>query len=265
MNKLFRTLFIFLILLTTRQVAAQPQVSVNEPTDKVPYGVNLSGTTPSADSALDNLYAIADYQAYAPMQQSADLNHLMLQAEYAQQELSQLLSAISVNAEVDMLLPLTKSYDRALQKVDNKFNGDARLITDIARGSIVANNVENLMASYQMLHENSEIVQIKNRFANPKASGYRDLNVLIKLPQSQMIVEVQLHLQTIAAIKSGQDHQDYQQIQNIENRANLEHRALSELEMQRITQIRQQSHKQYHKAWLVYKREAVTASFQQAA
>ena len=116
-----------------------------------------------------------------------------------------------------------------------------------------------------MLHENSEIIQIKNRFANPKASGYRDLNVLVKLPKSQMIVEVQLHLQTIAAIKSGQDHQDYEQIQSIENKANQEHRALSELEMQKITQIRQQSHKQYHKAWLDYKRQAITASFQQAA
>ena len=160
MNKLFRTLFIFLILLTTRQVTAQPQVSVDGPTDKVPYGVNLSGTTPSADSALDNLYAIADYQAYAPMQQSADLNHLMLQAEYAQQELSQLLSVISHNAQVEMLLPLTKTYKRALQKVNSKFNGDARLITDIARGSIVANTVDSLIASYQMLHENSEIIQI---------------------------------------------------------------------------------------------------------
>ena len=265
MNKLFRNLFLFLILLTTRQVTAQPLVSVNGPADKAPYGLNLSGSLPSAENALDNLYAIPDYQAYVPMQQSADLNQLMLQAEYAQQELSQLLSVISYNAQVDMLLPLTKSYDRALQKVNNKFNGDARLITDIARGSIVANNVDNLMASYQMLHENSEIIQIKNRFANPKASGYRDLNVLVKLPKSQMIVEVQLHLQTIAAIKSGQEHQDYEQIQSIENKANQEHRALSELEMQKITQIRQQSHKQYHKAWLDYKRQAITASFQQAA
>ena len=265
MNKLFRTLFIFLILLTTRQVTAQPLVSVNGPTDKAPYSVNLTGTTSSAQSALDNLYAIPDYQAYVPMQQSADLNQLMRQAEYAQQELSQLLSAISYNAQVDMLLPLTKSYDRALQKVNNKFDGDARLITDLARGSIVANDVDSLMASYQMLHENSEIIQIKNRFANPKASGYRDLNVLVKLPQSQMIVEVQLHLQTIAAIKSGQDHLDYEQIQRIENRANQQHRALSELEMQRITQIRQQSHKQYHKAWLGYKRQAITTSVQQAA
>ncbi|UJF21614.1 RelA/SpoT domain-containing protein [Shewanella sp. OMA3-2] len=260
MNKLFRTLFIFVILLSTRQVTAQSLAPVNQQDDKVAYGLNLE-----ANNALDILYSIPDFQAYHPMQQSADLIDLMSQADLAQTELGQLLAVISQQNEVTMLLPATKSYQRALQKVTHKFEGDARLITDLARGSIVANNVDDLMASYKMLTENSEVVQIKNRFANPKASGYRDLNMLVKLPQSQMIVEVQLHLQTIANIKSGQDHKHYEQIQQIEAIASLEHRALNEFEIQQITRIRQQSHKQYHKAWLVYKRQAVTTDYQQAA
>ena len=253
MNKLFRTLFIFLVLLSTRQITAQPLAPVDKQDDKVPFGLNL-GT----HNALDILYSIPDFQAYQPMQQSADLIDLMTQADLAQTELGQLLSVISQQNKTTMLLPAAKSYQRALQKVTHKFEGDAR-------GSIVANNVDDLMASYKMLAQNSEVVQIKNRFANPKASGYRDLNVLLKLPQSQMIVEVQLHLQTIANIKSGQDHKHYEQIQQIEAIASMEHRALNEFEIQQITRIRQQSHKQYHKAWLVYKRQAVTTDYPQAA
>ncbi|MGZ9897451.1 RelA/SpoT domain-containing protein [Shewanella gaetbuli] len=260
MNKFFRTLFVFVILLTSRQVTAQPASMVVYPVNKTPYGLSYRN-----ESAVDKLNGIADFQAYPPKQTSDNLDELIQLAHLAQQELATILDNISIQQNIEATLPAPKSPQRAAQKVMNKFDGDASRITDLARGSLVADNVADLMASYQKLTETTEIIQVKNRFANPKASGYRDLNVLVKLPQSQMIVEVQLHLHSIAEIKSGVDHANYEQIQQIEATAYAARRPLNDIEMQQITRIRQQSHKQYHKAWLAYKRQAITASFHQAA
>ena len=54
----------------------------------------------------------------------------------------------------------------------------------------------------------------KNRFKKPTASGYRDLNLLVRLPKTNLIAEVQLHLKAIADVKSGPEHDLYEQIQN---------------------------------------------------
>lgn len=252
MNKFIRTFFIFLLLLSTRQGIASHAQSITHD-NRSRQGV--AEQKYQADHALTSL---EEFQQYPPIQPWDTLDELMVQAVLAKAELKEVLTHISQQTGTDIIIAPNKSLARAEQKVSQKFDGDVRLLTDITRGSIIANNLDSLTASYQQLATNYEVIQLKNRFAHPKASGYRDLNALIKLPNSHMIVEVQFHLADIAEIKSGAEHQTYQRIQAIEAMAQAAHRPLSEHELMQITKLRQHSHKQYHKAWLGYKNQATT-------
>ncbi len=206
---------------------------------------------------LESLLALQESHGGAPQQFTHELDTLFERAPYAQSELTDLVTYISEQNHAFTIIPEIKSYQRAQQKVAMKFDGDASYLTDIARATIVADDVGSLMNAYKAIVAQAEVVQIKNRFANPKASGYRDLNLLVKLPQSQMVAEVQLHLNKIAEIKSGPEHHVYEQIQQIELQAQLQHRSVSELELMQIVKLRQASHKMYHKAWLTYKRQSL--------
>ncbi|QYK02274.1 RelA/SpoT domain-containing protein [Shewanella psychrotolerans] len=250
MNRLFRTFFIFLLLLSTRSSFAtsyDSQAEIKESRSNFAFKQSFSKN-------LDGLIAISTTSSSTVRQTSSDIDRLYCQANAAQIELSQLLASLNGAEYCELVLPAIKSYQRAAQKVATKFGGDASQITDLARASLVADDIYSLMIAYEDLSQKAKIVQVKNRFAVPKASGYRDLNLLVKLPQTQMIVEVQLHLKAISEIKNGEEHQVYETVQAIEASAKKQGRQLNDIEVAKITQLRQQSHKLYHKAWLNYKR-----------
>ncbi|ABZ77806.1 conserved hypothetical protein [Shewanella halifaxensis HAW-EB4] len=250
MNRILRTFFIFLLLLSTRSAFAHTvDHEQNNTKDNGSYAAKLAFS-----NNLDGLTAIPSMQYQVPRQTSADLDTLYSQANDAQQELAKLLKLITAQSQTQSVLADIKSRDRAQAKVQNKLDNDASQLTDIVRASIVSHDIHNLMQAFALLKSDSELIQVKNRFADPKESGYRDLNLLVKLPQSQMIAEVQLHLADIAEIKSGAEHKVYEQVQSIQASAMQQQRDLSEIENARITQLRQESHKLYHKAWLRYKR-----------
>ncbi|PIW62061.1 RelA/SpoT domain-containing protein [Shewanella sp. CG12_big_fil_rev_8_21_14_0_65_47_15] len=251
MNKLFRTFFIFLLLLSTRAAVANP-LDINDA--EAERGSYSARQAQSHD--LHGLYALNTQTFDTPRQSSSCLDNLYSSAQLAQYELGSLLQRIAARSQVQVILPEVKSYQRAAEKVASKFNGDASQITDLARASIVADSISELMQAYYALSEQTQVVKQKNRFAEPKASGYRDLNLLLRLPESGMIAEVQLHLKEIAEIKSGPEHKVYEQVQQIEANALKQQRHLSEFETAQITKLRQESHKLYHKAWLNYKRVA---------
>lgn len=249
MNKLFRTFSIFLLLLSTRSAFATPvdiQAQVKEANDH--YVVRQS-----LNKDLDGLLSIPS-QTYLTRQFSHDIDELYLHAPEAQSELLTMLDNLTGSIPGEIISPDIKSYSRAQQKIANKFDGDASQLTDIVRASVVSHNIADLVSVYEGLSHQAKIVQVKNRFASPKESGYRDINLLVKLPDTDMIAEVQLHLGAIADIKSGDEHLVYEQIQAIELLAKQQTRPINDLEQQQIIQLRQDSHKLYHKAWLQYKR-----------
>ncbi|QYK12120.1 RelA/SpoT domain-containing protein [Shewanella rhizosphaerae] len=250
MNKLFRPFFIFLLLVSTRSALATNYDALID--TKEESGCYAQKQSFSKDQ--HGLHAIASSSAALIRQSSDDLDSLYAQAQNAQQELTSLLEGLNTQESYQLLIPEVKSYERAKAKIAAKFDGDASRITDLARASLVANDIQGLMTAFEDLQQQVKVLQVKNRFAEPKASGYRDLNLLVQLPQTGMIAEVQLHLKAIAEIKSGEEHKAYEQIQAIEARAIAQSRDLSQLELAQITHLRQASHKQYHKAWLYYKR-----------
>ncbi|MCH1929330.1 RelA/SpoT domain-containing protein [Shewanella sp. A25] len=251
MNKLFRTFFVFLLLLSTRTGVANPLDLSESRIERGSYSERQAQT-----HDLDGLYALSSQTFENPRQTWNNLDELYAIAGEAQFELATLLGQITQHSQSQLILPEVKSYQRAADKIAHKFNGDASQLTDIARATLVCGSINELMQAYHALSEQAQVVKQKNRFAEPKASGYRDLNLLVRLPNTGMIAEVQLHLKDIAEIKSGPEHEVYEQIQRIEAKAKQQQRGLSEFETVQIAKLRQASHKLYHKAWLNYKRVA---------
>ncbi|TKB56551.1 nucleotidyltransferase family protein [Ferrimonas aestuarii] len=201
-----------------------------------------------AAKGLPELMAIS-HDSSQVQQPISDFENLYAQAEQAQQELAMLTHKVAFLSGTEASVPNIKSRERAKAKVASKFNGDVTALTDLARTTIIANDVEGVVRAYQTLQQQGQIQQVKNRFQNPKANGYRDLNVLVTLPETQLVAEVQIHLSDIAAIKSGPEHKIYTDIQQIERLAEQQQRQLSEFETARIAKLKQQSTQLYQQQW----------------
>ncbi|WP_028117247.1 RelA/SpoT domain-containing protein [Ferrimonas senticii] len=195
--------------------------------------------------AGNRLESIPSYQAYPAEQAHNDFELLLQQAATAQQELAMLAHRTAYLTNTDALVPAVKSKQRAQAKLTGKLANQPQHLTDLARVSLVATDIDGVLKAYQYLSKQVEVIRVKNRFASPKANGYRDINMVVRLPQTGHIAEVQLHLESIAAIKNGEEHQIYQQIQQLERQAE----PLSEFELARLTKLKQQSTALYHDAW----------------
>lgn len=202
-------------------------------------------------SSLRRLYKISNFQTDA-LQPENDFEKLYAKAHGAQLELESLCHKVAGKTETEVCTSGVKSKERALAKVNHELAGDSQQITDLARATLIANDVESLVDIYNEIDQQAEIVKVKNRFKNPTVSGYRDLNLLVMLPETGIITEVQIHLKAIADVKNGHEHTFYEKIQHIERIAARENRFINELEEQQIQHMRQQSKVMYQQAWQPY-------------
>ena len=108
-----------------------------------------------------------------------------------------------------------KKFPRAVQKVWRGYRGQPNLLLDILRSSIVLEDISSVLHCLTILAESEEveIVRIKNRFDrrydSTASAGYWDLSMNLKLRDTGFIVELQLHLQCMIAIKSNDGHRRY--------------------------------------------------------
>ncbi|MBF4283475.1 phosphoribosylglycinamide formyltransferase [Vibrio anguillarum] len=201
--------------------------------------------------SLSGLYGIQSTNNQ-PLQPYNDFEILYSKAHQAQRELETLCRSTALLTSTEAHFSGVKSRDRALSKIEHELGGRADRITDLARTTLVANDVPSLVEAYEVLSREASIVKVKNRFKSPAASGYRDLNLLVQLPKTNIIAEVQLHLKAIADVKNGPEHRFYEQIQKFERVAALEKRALHDIEKAQINQFRRQSIELYQNAWQPY-------------
>ncbi|EGA70500.1 hypothetical protein VISI1226_00505 [Vibrio sinaloensis DSM 21326] len=200
---------------------------------------------------LSGLYGIKPISS-TPLQPYSDFDVLYSKAHQAQAELETICKSTALLTGTDAYFAGVKSAHRAQEKIAYELDGQTERITDLARATIVAEDIESLMSAYEVLDRETTIVKVKNRFKNPAASGYRDLNLLVKLPKTNLIAEVQVHLKAIADVKSGPEHDLYEQIQKIERNASAESREFNEFEVAQIKNMRSQSKELYQQAWQPY-------------
>ena len=203
------------------------------------------------DKYLEKLFSIKDSQGWYK-QPTSNLDELYVVSDNARKELYAVLNEITDKYDANYLSAPVKTRERAEQKIAHQFNGDVSLITDIVRDSIVADSIKDVVDIYDYLSNRVEIVRVKNRFNSPTKSGYRDLSTTIRLPNTGILAEVQIHLREISKVKSGSEHDVYEIIQGLERNAKLENRALSKFEISQIESAREQSRNLYHQAWILY-------------
>ncbi|NOH84276.1 RelA/SpoT domain-containing protein [Vibrio sp. 03-59-1] len=201
--------------------------------------------------SLSGLYGIKPIQS-SPTQPYDDFDILYSKAHQAQLELETICKSTALLTDSSALFAGVKSQDRAIEKINLELDGQTNRITDLARATIIADDVESLVTVYETISREAEIVKVKNRFKSPAPSGYRDLNLLVRLPKTNIIAEVQLHLKAIAEVKSGAEHELYEIIQGIERVASAQNRALNDIETAQITSLRRQSLELYQQAWQPY-------------
>lgn len=247
MNKLLQTLCVLLTLSSSQSNATNQYLKVD--TNKL---LAFNQAIPSSNN-VEALYKIPSYKARVIKQPFNDFDTLYQRALIGQVELEKIGKSIALQTNTIMHSSGIKTKARAVAKVNNKFAGVADKITDISRISIVAKTVEQLTKSYELLKSQTQLLQVKNRFSHPRLSGYRDLNLLVKLANSNIIAEVQLHLEAFSIIKNGKEHDNYEQIQQLERLTVGNHRLASLSEISTINKLRNESKTMYQDAWNQYK------------
>ncbi|MCG6201073.1 hypothetical protein [Psychromonas antarctica] len=250
MKKLFQTLCVLLAI--SSQTDASP-IQLDQDIDS---GKFLSFTQPTRNDSsakyLAKLYNIKAFQSAQIRQPYSEFEQLYQKAITGQAELETLSEQIALQSNSTLFSSGVKSKLRAIDKINSDLAGASEKITDLARTSIVAKDVPTLMDAFTLFDQQTELLRIKNRFLAPVASGYRDLSLLIRLPKSQIVAEVQLHLEAFSAIKNGKEHENYEQIQQIERLQLTDNRALSEIELAAISKLRKESRQLYQQAWNQY-------------
>jgi hypothetical protein len=249
-KSILRTCFVLLFVLGRSPVAVASFPNYNDSESDLLSSAQESKK--AFQGSLSGLYAIPTWRQANITQPLNDLDSLYLQAQFAQNELEQLIQQTSMITNTSASSPGVKSRNRAEYKIATELNGHVQKLTDLARGSIVASNISSLVQSFELLSKEVTIVEVKNRFKQPAKSGYRDLKMLVRLPNSQHIAEIQLHLEGISDIKNGKEHQLYEQIQKIERTANAGNRHLNDIELAKIRQLRNQSLHLYSSVWQQY-------------
>jgi hypothetical protein len=115
-----------------------------------------------------------------------------------------------------------KSRERAEQKIQVDYGGDASKIKDILRASVIYKKYEQVESGLKQLQQETNVVGLKDKFAKPTLAGYRDALINIKT-QNGTIAEVQLHLEPILEAKK-EGHKYYEQQREIQAKLIVENR-----------------------------------------
>lgn len=202
--------------------------------------------------SLHVLQQIPSWRTENLTQPYTDLATLYQHASQAQDEFHLLLQNCAQHSHSSAIIPAMKSTQRAVTKISTELEGHVERLTDVLRGSMICRDIPHLITTYDFIAQHAALLEVKNRFDVPAASGYRDIKLLVRLNHSGLIAEIQLHLAEIAAIKNGEEHDIYEKIQHIERLAIAEKRPLNDIENMKIKRLQQQSQALYQQAWLSY-------------
>ena len=182
-------------------------------------------------------------------QKTGDLKTLYHEAEVAQKELAEVTHGIAqkVGGKAD-IPPQLKGAERAQEKINSAYKGDASRVTDLSRASVVCDNMEQVQAAMAAIRKNVNVVGVKNRFDKP-LNGYRDILLNVKMSNGH-IAELQIQLRSIWNIKNfGEGHALYEKIRTLQAEAKIANRALTAAERAEIKQLNTKMKSLYDQAY----------------
>lgn len=121
-----------------------------------------------------------------------------------------------------------KTLERSQDKVNGDYKGDHTQITDLARGRLVIDKpeqVETLRQYFKEQREGFKVEVLKDRFAKPSDTNFRDINMQVRLGNGH-VVEMRVEQKDIleAAKKT---HDPYEEVQKMDRAAEKEGRMLT--------------------------------------
>ena len=129
-----------------------------------------------------------------------------------------------------------KNDERLFQKGSRCYGGDLSRVTDYKRKALIAESFGSIEAAIKEINMQLEVIRIKNRFdkANKNATatgGYRDVQLLVRIKGTDLLLEVQLHIREIYDLKTRvattkdaegrTGHERYIEFRNIKEAAEL--------------------------------------------
>ncbi|WP_396454083.1 ADP-ribosyltransferase [Actinomadura sp.] len=125
------------------------------------------------------------------------------------------------------LRPGDKDRVRALDKIIGDYGGDASRLNDLLGARIQFRSVEGLYQALGSIHRIAgehgvQITSVKDRMQNPVPSGYRDVQLTIRMPNGH-IGELRLHLRSIDDVASY-EHSLYEVRRDLPNVAESQNR-----------------------------------------
>jgi len=109
-----------------------------------------------------------------------------------------------------------KTRERVDEKVTNDYDGDYSRITDIVRASCKAKKLKDLIKAKRLIKKAFKgFVYVKDRFAKPTGSGYRDMLTIVQA-KNGILGEFQFHFSQILDAKDC-GHAFYEVQRTLEN------------------------------------------------
>ncbi|WP_280480328.1 toxin glutamine deamidase domain-containing protein [Nocardia cyriacigeorgica] len=133
-----------------------------------------------------------------------------------------------------------KDRVRAEDKISG-YGNDASKLTDLVGAKIVFDTVSDIYRAAELLanDERIEIVDFEDRFAEPVGSGYRDLQMKVRMPNGH-IAELRLHLSHIDDVASY-EHSLYEARRDLKSLARADGRDLTPSEAALMASLERRS------------------------
>jgi hypothetical protein len=154
-----------------------------------------------------------------------------------------------------------KDEDRMREKYGDQYESAHKKIGDVVRTSIIFDDLGSLYRAVIKLYETVEIIRVKDRFINPRPSGYRDLlfNIRLEDPETgkDHITEVQFQLAAIHNVRK-EEHTLYRKRRTLEQECDLylkqnpgDEAGVEELRRE-ISRLEGESSEIFEEAWKPY-------------
>lgn len=154
-------------------------------------------------------------------------------------------NAINSSGDKFIIGPI-KTADRAEKKVNADYGGDWSRIKDLVRGTYLTDSPESARQLLEKLRKQLDVVDVKDKFTKPTIAGYRDMNIVVKMPNGHL-TELQINVRSMLKAKA-QAHDLYAQEQVLE-RKHDSGQELSPEEKERLHRLIEQQKAIYEPAW----------------
>ncbi|WP_233218766.1 eCIS core domain-containing protein [Deinococcus arcticus] len=183
-----------------------------------------------------------------PLQPSGNLNAVYEGSRVANRELLPLTDTLARRYGVKFQTrDGLKGEARSAEKVNSEYKGSAAQLLDVAGSRLLFNSLDDLYAALTYIRSKYNVVQIKDRFVEPMATGYRDIVLNIRASNGY-VVELRLELSKISGF-AATEHKIYQEIRTIRANAALGGRLLTSAEQARVNELISTSKNGYKLIW----------------